>query len=654
MMYAKLIYRNLKRSTKEYAIYIMTLVLAVTLMYAFNGIALSGEVMVLAEEMNAFAVVTVLASIIIVFVLAWLVYYISKFIIEKRSREFGLYMLMGMSRKQVSRMFLVEQIGMGIFAYVIGCLFGIVMYQVLQAIIMQIFQIGYEFRITFSFAGALLTLFYFFLMFSLELFREHRYLKKKKIHDLLYSERKNEAHKSDGKRFVLILVFAILFYFAGLKTLDLAIANEMDSAVGLFVSVALLIASIIFIYFALSYVITLVINRKKHIKYHGNTLYLSSQICSRLKTSRLVLALLSILTLSSFVLVCMGLKFNQSQEDGAALYPFDIQVESVHKDVPIDTSSISSYVQEEGIAYEELSYKNYTLKYNAKRVVNGIAWEEIYSNDNNFDYTYMQYTDYKTLLDMLDQKPMAMGDDEYLIVTHEDFKATIERNAKGYTFEGLSFGGVEIQNVGNLVYNALIFVVPDKVVEHASVLDERYVGKSEQDLTKEQIKTIEDRFYADNMGNQIEGSETRYLNYLINFKQSWIAYMQGSTVTFTFTLIYMAIILSCVSATVLAIQQMSDTWKQKKSYQMLGKMGVNKKEIYSILRKQIAVYFFVPFIVPVLYIFPIISSINNMFRLSFSRGSMIPYAFFAILFYLGIYMVYYLLAYFNCKHSIDA
>lgn len=655
MMYVKLIYRNLKRSTKEYAIYMMTLILSVTLMYAFNGVALSNEVNELARNMAAFAGVSIVSSILIVFVLAWLVYYISKFILEKRSREFGMYMLMGMTRKQVSRMFLLEQVCMGLLAYMIGCVLGIMVYEVMQAIIMNMFSYEFSFQISFSFLSAELTLLYFAMMFVLELIRERHYLKKKSIHELLYSNKKNDVHKANKNRFILFIVFGILLYFAGLKMLDLTFAGiHGNDGLGLLGTVVLIVMSIIFIYLGLSNVITLFINRKRNIKYTGNTLYVSSQICSRLKTSRFVLALLSILTIASFMLVSMGLKFNQAQKDSEAMVPFDIQASQALDDVKLDVSYVSSYLDKQNIKYEDHLYRRYFLPYDARSIVKGIKWENLYKIPG--DFTYVGYHDYQTLMKMLGEKPMKMNANEYLIATSSDFEETISKNAKAYSFEGLTFKGCDTRSFGESFYNAVIIIVPDGILHQqtTATFRESYAVKSETPSTMKWYDELLGPFLGHNsqQKDNNDGAEWIQTND-ITVKAEWASANLTSTLVFVFTLIYIAIILSCVSATVLAIQQMSDVWKQKKSYTMLWKMGVDKKEIYSILRKQIAVYFFVPFIIPVLYIFPIVRISDQLFAMSYSRSSMVPLTCIAVLFYFVIYSIYYLLAYFNCKHSIQ-
>ncbi|MGX8852648.1 FtsX-like permease family protein [Amedibacillus sp. YH-ame10] len=640
MMYAKLIVRNLKRSTKEYMLYFMTLTICVTLMYAFNGLAFSNQVSQLAKTMDAMAGGIVVSSVIIVLVMGWLVYYISNFILQKRSHEFGMYMLMGMTRKQITNMFLLEQVCMGLIAFVVGCVLGVVVYQVLIAILMNLFHSIYSFQIDFNWQSALLTFFYFFMIYLVELIRDRNFLKKRNITTLLYSNRINETAKKSGKLSVLCFIFGIMAYFVGLRCLQLGFQNEIDAGVSLFGGVGSICFSIFLIYFGLSYVITQCIQRKKNIKYKGNALYLSAQICTRLRTSRMVLALLSVLTLSTFLLVSMGMKFNASIDDSLNLRPFDISASTYSGEDEINPTSILEYLEEHDIAYQAYTYHTYELDIMHKDIVKGIAWEERYKNAQ--DYHYISYTDYVTLAKMLNEKVHPMKEGEYLILTPGQFEDILRVNSKGYTFLDLQCAGVVNQNLGLTLYDAFIFVVPDVVLKGVDTLDKgQFVVKTEEESTQKWGEDILEPFSKDNKG---------YVQLVTRYE--WVTQSIGSSSTIMFCLIYLAIIFACVSATVLSVQQMSDVWKQRSSYHMLWKMGVCKREIYSLLRKQIALYFFMPFILPVLYLFPIIKVLDTLFLMSYSYGSMVPYACFSIMFYLGIYLCYYFLAYFNSKQSI--
>lgn len=653
MMYAKLITRNLRRSTKEYAIYILTLMLAVTLMYAFNGIAFSSEVQNLSRHMDSMVSGIIMASVVIVLVLGWLIYYISNFILQKRSQEFGLYLLMGMTRKQVSRMFLLEQICMGILAFIIGCILGVFVYQIILAVIMQLFETSYFFELSFSFESITLTLLYFAGIYILELLRERYFLYKKKIYELLYCDRKIEKTRHSSILSGICFVLGLGTFIWGLWKLEQAF-QSVNNQTGYYMmmGIGLIVLSIFLLYFGLSYRLSNFINQHRNIKYQGNALYLFAQIITRLSTSRVVLALLSILTLSTFLLISITIKLNEAQKEVGNTIPFDIQASislnmTEEKDKKesfdnteniLDSRPITDYLEKHKIAYQDYHYSLYQTNYDTSSIKNML--QEKGSHVGNFNY--MKYSDYCALMKLLKYKPLKLAEDEYLLLTFAELKEEMQSDLRDYQFGGLHLKAIETRNIGQRRSHRIQFIVPDELlVNTKQKCYEQYVVKSKMISKNEWADKMEEPFYRINP----------YSSLIV--KADYISANLTGFIIIVFSLIYLSIILSCVSATVLALQQMSDIWKQKDGYQMLWKMGMSRKEIHRLLQHQIAIYFFIPFLISVIYSIPITYILDGLFVKTFAKASMIPYTCIAIVFYLLIYFGYYLMAYFSSKRSID-
>ena len=128
-MLGKLSIRNAKRQAKDYFIYFITIVISVALMFSFNAIAVSEDIIDLSSMMKNFAKSISVISFIIIAVMAWLINYIMKFMLEKRSKEFGTYQILGIEKKDISNMFTLENIIIGIVAFIVGVAVGIALYQ---------------------------------------------------------------------------------------------------------------------------------------------------------------------------------------------------------------------------------------------------------------------------------------------------------------------------------------------------------------------------------------------------------------------------------------------------------------------------------------------------------------------------------------------
>ena len=165
MTLSKLSLRNARRQARDYLVYFVTVVMAAALLYSFNGLVFSREVQQLSEAMNTLPFVIVLASIVVVCIFGWLVSYATGFMLSRRSRELGTYILVGLTNEQVARLFFLENLAVGGAALALGLVLGGVLYQILRAILFAMFNLPYHFAMAFSFPAAGLTLFYFTLIF---------------------------------------------------------------------------------------------------------------------------------------------------------------------------------------------------------------------------------------------------------------------------------------------------------------------------------------------------------------------------------------------------------------------------------------------------------------------------------------------------------
>ena len=123
-MLGKLAVRNTKRSIKDYLIYLITVTASFSLIFAFNLVANSDEIVKLCSSMDAFKNSLFAVNILIIFVICFLINYTTKFMFEKRSKELGTYMLLGIKKKKVAHLLVTENILLGFLAFVLSIPLG--------------------------------------------------------------------------------------------------------------------------------------------------------------------------------------------------------------------------------------------------------------------------------------------------------------------------------------------------------------------------------------------------------------------------------------------------------------------------------------------------------------------------------------------------
>lgn len=162
----KLSLQNAKKQVVEYMIYIITMVITVALLLSFNMIIFSEEIAAIINEKSILPLILITVSVLVVLVISALVKHITVFMVRKRSREFGLYMLLGVENNDIAKMFMFENYFIYVFVLIIGIFIGTLFYQILKAVICQMYATIYYFNFEFSSKAIILTLVYMGAIFS--------------------------------------------------------------------------------------------------------------------------------------------------------------------------------------------------------------------------------------------------------------------------------------------------------------------------------------------------------------------------------------------------------------------------------------------------------------------------------------------------------
>lgn len=275
-MLGRLAVRNVKRSAKDYVIYFITVVLAFSFLFAFNLLGSSSEVLELSDVMNNFAIVMHVVNIFILFVVCFLINYTIKFMFSKRSLEFGTYLLLGIKKKQISNLFTLENVLLGLLTLPLAIFIGYILSLLMSFIITGLFELESIVHITFSIEAVLLLFVYFAFIYVFVLFLARRRIRKVKIYDLLYLEKKNEEKQFRKNKVRNVSFFVSL----GLGILAMALFFQEFHRPSVDPSMATVLFCIVLIIFSIyGVVITLadfllkVVLKNKKLKYQKDYLF---------------------------------------------------------------------------------------------------------------------------------------------------------------------------------------------------------------------------------------------------------------------------------------------------------------------------------------------------------------------------------------------
>lgn len=216
-MYAKLIFRNAKRSVRDYLIYIVTMTICVTLFYSFLSISSSYyhpdigstyDFTMLGDGMK-------MAICAITLILLFLIWFVNGYMLRRRQKEFALQSIMGMEQRTIGRLFFAETFLMGGISVAAGIFLGAFCSQFITA--MLLISYGQSYRISWMLFPdtVLLTVVFFSLSFVIVGLFNTRAIRKTKIIDMLSADRENEPELKKSRflpavTLLYLLVMAVM------------------------------------------------------------------------------------------------------------------------------------------------------------------------------------------------------------------------------------------------------------------------------------------------------------------------------------------------------------------------------------------------------------------------------------------------------------
>ena len=656
-MLFKLSLGNAKRSIKDYLIYIVTITIAFSLMFSFNLISNSKDILDLADMMKNFRIAMIFVSLIVCFVLGFLINYMIKFIFKRRSKEFGLYLLLGISKKDISLMFILENLILGFISLVLSFFVGILLSTIISSIILNIFNAPYLVKLPTDYlVPILLSLGYFLLIYLVVLLLTKRRIKRLKIHDLLYLDSHNEKSKVTKKKSIVTFIISFILVMGGLL-----IFNNEFKGVGIEPDTLLVILSIIMliggIYIFISsfadFLLAFVLKHKT-LKYNKDNLFVIRQFNAKVKTMKKSLGTLSLLITLTLVSLTFSLMFNKIFDIGIDMSaPYDVTI----IDDEENFDKYINHIKKEYTIDEIFTYHEYFNDVN-------------YVNDNlSYDYqgwrgtdTYLRVSDYNKLLELKGRGPITLKDNEYYIHSSSSvYDGIMDIKDKLKTIK-VGDKTLKLKDVTSLYYtsswsygNGFIIVVPDNIVDNLKSESDTLVVDTKEE-TKEELNNELLNILDDDICERDPETGATYCYAFANvFVKGYYLAMNKSVMTIMdFTLFYLAFIFTVVTGTIISVQSINDGITYKKYYDTLNKLGLSKRNILKTVRKQLLMYFLFPVILPFIINFFITTSLNHVFS-AFLPTSMtyLSFIFLSSILFLSIYLIYYLISYFSFKRCLD-
>lgn len=649
--------KNIKKSFKDYAIYFVTLILGVCIFYLFNSMDSQTAILEVtsrqSEMIDLLEQILSYISVFVSFILGFLIIYASRFLIKKRNKEFGVYMTLGMSKRKISLLLLMETFIIGLISLAFGLLLGIVLSQITSIFVANLFEANMS-KFTFNFSKTALfkTILYFGIIYFIVMIFNTIIVNKNKLIDLLQASKKQEKIRIKSSMISVILFFISVLMLGSAYYMVTAGVNDLlkyDVSILLVPILLGTIGTILFFYSVAG--MSLKIISKCHNLYSKklNT-FVFKQINSKINT---MVISISIICLMLFVTLCLLTSaftikgyFNNSINTYA---PVDYQIVSINQNVRVTEFLEDTFVKEntkDNLVVSEYYDENFDYAKSLGKVYEQIKQEYSYIQFDSPVYI-MSEADYNKLARLLKIDTVTIQDDEYAIVSNYNtdiYESVLKSNSTMIIFnhelkpyKKLINGFVNISgNPANLGF----FVVSDQIIEKDhlkyEILSGNYNSK-DQKITQKLEEKVK-KFHT-------EETLIKDTRYEIEISAA------GLTAIITFIGLYLGIIFLISSSAILALKELSDCIDDKKKYKILRQIGADEKEINKALFMQTFIFFMMPLSIAV---------IHTIFGLKFcewilkSLGitSILNGSYMTFIFLILIYGIYFIITYLCSKNII--
>ena len=642
MTLSKLSLRNARRQAKDYLVYFVTVVMAAALLYSFNALTFSQEIKTLSKSMEMLPVMIALATVVVVCVFGWLVAYATKFMLLRRGRELGTYLLIGLENRQVARLFFLENLAVGGCALALGTALGGLLYQAFRAMALALFKLPYTFSFGFSLPALGLTAVCFALIYLFALRRSRRYIRKAKIHDLIYADRLNEGVViQTGKKRRWIFGASILLGAVG--TCLMMVSNALVAAVG----AGCLILFLFGFFLSFASGVPAFFDKRPARKYKRQNLLVFRTLTAKLATMGVLMATISMIFTATLIsegagLVFRGLFLGRAAED--TCFDLYIGMEGADRGYSLYQDYIRAHIPVERSVSYQVRYSG------SAQVQEYIETQTAYYNYGYEQDPVLRWSDYAALRSIAGYRTAELKEGQYLI----HCMTYLEGPLKAYK-EPLTLGGTVLQpgglyteplSQGSENGRGYILVVPDEAAEGLSVHHSAYAAKTAEPVPYEDyynLTAVMDKIWeGTGFGDQI------------STRAQVEAEVASQTALCVFPLYYLALALTMTAATILTIQQLSETERYKRQFALLQKLGMGRREMARTLRTQFSIYYALPAVPPVLIGVPFILHLAHAPEPGVMVGASSPGVIAATVlavFFL-IYAMYITLAYTSLKRNV--
>ena len=603
----KLAISNLIKNRKLYYPFALSVILAVTISYLFYSLAFNPKIVDL-RGASAIQFTLQLGLVVVTLASAIIVLYANSFVMKNRSKELGVYGMLGLEKRHLIGMTFKELLIFGLVTVTAGIGIGALFDNLIFALLLKLAKMKVELVATFQWSVVFSILLVFGLVFLLIVFLNA--IRIIRMDALQLSREKSKGEKKG--RFLVLQTLVGLITLGGGYYLAQSVKDPISATLTFFIAVMLVIVATYLLFNAGITVFLQLLKKNKRYYYKPNNLISVSNLIFRMKKNAVGLATIAIL--STMVLVTMSAAtsiYNGSENIKNIMYPHDFDVKGNNIEVEDLDKLLTQYASEKNLT---ISNKD-VLRYASFGISSqdGTKLTTFEKGENSvMPKTVFLVFDQKDYEKMTGQKLNLTGNEVGLWAKNNQLKGQ-----KSFSLNGQEYSiKQEIQQdfLANHVSNLYILlvsdfnylVVPDlqsflEQYQDSAVYPQFYGGMDVTASQEEQLKLADDfDAYVNNFSHNLKSEDA--MVYGGNGSSDAIAQMNALYGGVLFIGIFLSIIFMIGTVLVIYYKQISEGYEDRERFVILQKVGLDQKQIKQTINKQVLTVFFLPVIFAFLHL----------------------------------------------------
>lgn len=602
----KLAVSNLIKNRKLYYPFALAVLLAVTITYLFYSLTLNPNIGKIRGG-ETISMTLALGMVVVTIASGIIVLYANSFVMKNRSKELGIYGMLGLEKRHLISMAFKELLIFGSLTLTAGLGLGALFDKLIFALLLKLMKMKVELVSTFQPIVFILVLIVFGAIFLglifINAFRIARM-------NALQLSREKASGEKKGRFLGLQTILGLISLGAGYY-LAVTVENPLSAVLIFFVAVLLVILGTYLLFNAGITVFLQILKKNKRYYYQPNNMISVSNLIFRMKKNAVGLATIAIL--STMVLVTMSAAtsiFKGSETFKKVMNPHDFGITGQNVEKEDINKLLDQYASDKGLTVtkkEVLTYSNF-----------GVANQEgtkltIFEKGQNRvqPKTVFMVFDQKYYENMTGQKLALSGKEVGLFTRNKELQGQKELTLNNQTYtvkeeikNDFILGHVPNQyNILTSDYNYL--VVPDLKAfldqyPNSSIFNQYYGGMNVTASEEEQLKIADDYSKFVNNFNRELNKEGSYV-YGSNLADSsaQVSALFGGVF---FIGIFLSIIFMVGTVLVIYYKQISEGYEDRERFIILQKVGLDQKQIKQTINKQVLTVFFLPLLFAFLHL----------------------------------------------------